>query len=309
MKTISLVGIFLTISLITYSQANKSLAERLGFDKDAKMLIIHADDLGLSHGTNKAAIEAFKNGGINSGSVMVTCPWFPEIAQFAKSNSHLDLGVHLAFTSEWDSYFFGGISSPKCIPNLLNEKGYFYPSVSEFSKHANLPEIEIEIRAQIERAISFGIKPTHLDNHMGSIMFNPEFYKVLLKIGNEYKLPVFIPANMIANSSPDFIQELYKKNIVVDNLFMINKSVDSDKWSIPYIDFIDNMKPGLNQIIVHLAYNTDESKAIMVNHSDFGAEWRQNDLDLVLNSEFKDALVRNNIKLVSWKQIKDIQYP
>lgn len=305
----SLLLASLFFSIASFSQTTKVLAERLGFDKDAKLLIIHADDLGLSHGTNKSVIEAFKIGGINSGSIMVPCPWFPEIADFAKNNCHLDIGIHITLTSEWDNYFFGGVAPEKCIPNLLNDKGYFYPSNQEFSKHANLAEVEIEIRAQIERAISFGIKPTHLDNHMGSIMYNPEFYKLLLKIGGEYKLPVLIPANMIGNSSTDFLTELKKKYIVVDNLFMISKSTVSENWITPYLNFIDNLKPGLNQIIVHLAYNTDESKAIMINHPDFGAEWRQNDFNAITSQQLKEAIERNNIKIVSWKQIRDIQYP
>lgn len=302
--------IILTASVcMALSQDEKNLAEKLGFDRNAKMLIIHADDMGLSEATNSAVMEAFLKGGITSGSMMVPCPWFPQIAEFAKNNTQYDIGIHLTLTSEWDHYFFGGTSPATSVPNLLNQKGYFYPSVEEFAKHANAAEVEKEIRAQIERALAFGIKPTHLDNHMGSILASPDYYQLLLRIGHEYKIPVLIPADMIAAISKPLLDMLSRDNIVIDHLFMLNQASSKANWGEPYMKFIENMQPGLNQIIVHLAKNNDETRAIMVNHPDYGAEWRQNDLDFVLSSEFKGALKKHNIKLVTWRQVGAVQYP
>jgi len=292
-----------------FSQEVKNLAEKLGFDRNAKLLIIHADDLGLSHATNSAVIEAFQKGGITSGSIMVPCPWFPEIAEFAKNNPHFDIGIHATLTSEWDKYFFGGILPAREIPGLVNSLGYFYPSVETFAQHASGAEVEKEIRAQIERALSFGLKPTHLDNHMGSVMASPDFYQILLKLGKEFKLPVLIPADMVAGISTQLLEMLSKDNIVVNHLFMINEASPSKKWADPYLKFIAEMKPGLNEIIVHLAYDNDETRAIMVNHPDFGSEWRQHDLDFVNSKELQKAIKDNDIKLVTWRQIGEVQYP
>lgn len=309
MKIILALALLFVFCFPALSQNNQNLAEKLGFDRNAKLLIIHADDMGLSQATNEAVTQAFQKGGITSGSIMVPCPWFSDIAEFAKSNSQFDIGIHLTLTSEWDNYFFGGVSPASTIPNLLNQKGYFYPSVEEFAKHANGAEVEKEIRAQIERALAFGIKPTHLDNHMGTILASPEYYQILLKIGHEYKLPVLIPADMIAGISPQLLEMLSRDNVVVDHLFMLNQASPAKQWSEPYLKFIENMKPGLNEIIVHLAIDNDEARAIMVNHPNFGAEWRQHDLDFVLSSEFKKALNEHNIKLVTWRQIGEVQYP
>lgn len=309
MKLIRALAFLLIPCFPVFSQNNQNLAEKLGFDRNAKLLIVHADDLGLSHATNSAVIEAFQKGGITSGSIMVPCPWFPEIAEFAKNNPQLDIGLHLTLTSEWDKYFFGGILPAIGIPNLVNQNGYFYPSVEEFAKHANGAEVEKEIRAQIERALAFGIKPTHLDNHMGTILASPEYYQILLKVGHEYQLPVLIPADWIAGISPELLEMLRRDNLVVDHLFMINQASPATQWGQPYLKFIENMQPGLNEIIVHLAYDNDETRAIMVNHPDFGAEWRQHDLDFVLSPEFKKALADHNIKLVTWRQIGAVQYP
>ena len=309
MRTIFSLAFLFVAFCTTFAQPEKNLAEKLGYNRNTKLLIVHADDMGLSQATNSAVIEAFQKGGISSGSIMVPCPWFPEIAEFAKNNSRFDIGLHLTLTSEWDNYFFGGVSPATSIPNLLNSKGYFYPSVEEFAKHANSAEVEKEIRAQIERALAFGIKPTHLDNHMGSILASPEYYQILLKIGHEYKLPVLIPADMIGAISKPLLDMLSRNNIVVDHLFMLNQASPAQQWGQPYLKFIENMQPGLNEIIVHLAKNTEETRAIMVNHPDFGAEWRQNDLDFVLSPEFRNALKKNDIKLVTWREIGAVQYP
>jgi predicted glycoside hydrolase/deacetylase ChbG (UPF0249 family) len=309
MRTIFSLAFLFASLCATFAQTEKNLAEKLGYDRNTKLLIVHADDMGLSQATNSAVIEAFQKGGISSGSIMVPCPWFPEIAEFAKDNTRFDIGIHLTLTSEWDKYFFGGVSPAASIPNLLNSKGYFYPSVEEFAKHANGSEVEKEIRAQIERALAFGIKPTHLDNHMGTILASPEYYQILLKIGHEYKLPVLIPADMIGAISKPLLDMLSRDNIVVDHLFMLNQASPAQQWGEPYLKFIENMQPGLNEIIVHLAKNTDETQAIMVNHPDFGAEWRQHDLDFVLSLEFRNALKKHDIKLVTWREIGSVQYP
>lgn len=309
MKTLFALVILFASCFTALAQTEKNLAEKLGFSRNAKLLIIHADDMGLSQATNSAVIEAFQKGGVTSGSIMVPCPWFPEIAEFAKNNTQFDIGLHITLSSEWDHYFFGAVSPAAAIPSLLNTKGYFYPSVEEFSKHANGIEVEKEIRAQIERALAFGIKPTHLDNHMGTILVSPEYYQILLKLGHEYKLPVLIPADMIAGISKQLLDMLSHDNIVVDHLFMLNQASPAKQWGEPYLKFVENMQPGLNEIIVHLAKDNDETRAIMINHPDFGAEWRQHDLDFVLSQQFKDALKKNDIKLVTWLQIGAVQYP
>ena len=109
MKIFSALVLLFVFCFPALSQDKQNLAEKLGFDRNAKLLIVHADDMGLSQATNSAVIQAFQKEGITSGSIMVPCPWFPEIAEFAKNNSQLDIGLHLTLTSEWDSYFFGGV--------------------------------------------------------------------------------------------------------------------------------------------------------------------------------------------------------
>ena len=198
MKKISLVcfGLFLIISI--HAQVNRNLAELLGFPKDSKLLIIHADDLGLSHSVNAATIKAFENKGITSGSMMIPCPWVLEMANYVKNHPGLDVGIHLTMTAEWDLYKWGGILPSTQIPSLLDKSGNFYPTVEELGKAGKGPEAEKELSAQIDKAIALGVQPTHLDTHMGSVLANPELIKVYLKLSDQYHLPVLFPRSYVA---------------------------------------------------------------------------------------------------------------
>src|SRR5215216_5920765 len=135
----------------------KTVAERLGYPRDAKLLIVHADDLGMAHSVNAATMKAFETGLVNSGSIMVPCPWLPEIAAYARANPQADLGLHLTLTSEWTSFRWGPVTSKDRVSSLLDKNGYFHLLETEAASHADPKEVELEIRAQIERARAFGI--------------------------------------------------------------------------------------------------------------------------------------------------------
>ncbi len=297
----------IAISMLSgFSQSTKNLAEKLGYAKDAKLLIIHADDLGLSHSTNIATFKAFENKGITSGSIMVPCPWFTEVAEYAKANPGLDLGIHLTLTSEWKNYKWGGVASSNEIPGLLSKNGYMYPSNEEMGKTAKPEEVGKELRAQIEKAIALGINPTHFDNHMGSLLVNPELIIEYVKLAKEYKVPFLFPAAYSSMLPPDLSKLMGPDVVMVDNLFMLNPAIVSKNWGEPYKKAIEAMKPGLNEIIVHLSADNDEMQAIAAGVIDFGSKWRQNDFDYVTSNEFKQTLKENNIILITWKQIKEL---
>ena len=169
-----------------------NLIQKLGFTEDTKLLIIHADDAGLSHSENTATIEALKYGVVNSYSIMSPCPWFYEMADFAKLNPKYDQGVHLTLTCEWHSYKFGPISPLNEVPSLIDKHGYFHKNRTDFSKHAQLNEVEKELHAQIKLQLDFGLNPTHIDCHMFTLASKPEFLELYKKIGVHYKLPIFL---------------------------------------------------------------------------------------------------------------------
>ncbi len=162
--------------------ANITIQERLGYPRSAKLLIIHADDLGLSHSENQASIACFEKGVVNSGSVMVPCPWFPEIAAYSVAHPQLDLGLHLTLTSEWKPYRWGPVLPRTDVPSLIDSGG-FLSNNCQVVAEAKLEEVEKELRAQVDRAKQFGIDPTHFDIHMNSLLvFLKRFTKTAVHI-------------------------------------------------------------------------------------------------------------------------------
>jgi predicted glycoside hydrolase/deacetylase ChbG (UPF0249 family) len=301
---LSIACLLMTLSLS--SQGNQNLAELLGYPRDSKLLIIHADDMGLAHSVNTACIRAFDNKGITSGSIMVPCPWAPEIASYVKDHPGLDVGIHLTMTAEWDLYKWSGITSSDQIPSLLDKNNYFYASVEELGKVAKGAEAEKELRAQIDKAIASGVQPTHLDTHMASVLANPELIKIYLNLSEIYHLPILFPRSYLSWFPPDVAKTLESKIFLLDNLFMLEPKMITGKWIDAYKKAIEEMKPGLNEMIVHLAVDNDEMQAISKGHDDYGSAWRQHDLDLVLSNEFKDLLKTNHIILIGWRQIRDL---
>lgn len=306
MKKFILALSCLLITITLSSQNNKNLAELLGYPRDSKLLIIHADDIGLAHSVNTACIKAFDNKGITSGSIMVPCPWAPEMVSYVKDHPGMDFGIHLTMTAEWDLYKWGGITSSDQIPSLLDKNSYFYPTVEELGKVAKGAEAEKELRAQIDKVIASGVQPTHIDTHMGSVMANPELLKIYLDLSDIYHLPVLFPRAYLSWFQPDVAKTMESKIFLLDNLFMLDPKMISGMWIDAYKKGIEGLKPGLNELIVHLGIDNDEMQAICKGHEDYGSSWRQHDLDLVMSTEFKDLLKTNHIILIGWRQIRDL---
>jgi predicted glycoside hydrolase/deacetylase ChbG (UPF0249 family) len=308
-RTSLFISLFL-ISLGSIAQDQPTLAQQLGYAPDAKLLIIHADDIGLAQSVNQASINAFENKGISSGSIMVPCPWTNDFARYYKENPKVDVGIHITLTSEWDYYKWGGILPASEIPSLLDENGYFYATVEEVGQHALPEEVEKEIRAQIDRAISLGIQPSHLDSHMGSVLAKTELIEIYMKMGMEYQIPVFVPRMMMMMALPEEMKEMAKEELVlVDRIFMLNEEKPGVSWLEAYKEMVEKMGPGLNQLIVHVAIDNAEMQSVAINHPDFGSAWRQNDLDMLSSNEFRELLMKNDIQLVGWKEIKELMFP
>jgi predicted glycoside hydrolase/deacetylase ChbG (UPF0249 family) len=166
----------------------KNAAEQLGYPADTKLLIVHADDLAVSHSQDRASFAALDRHAASAASIMVPCPWLTEVAEYAKAHPGADLGLHLTLTSEWQSYRWGPVASLNEVPGLLGADGNLWPDVPFVAKHASSAEVEKEIRAQVERAMKVGIRPTHLDSHMGTL-FGAAYFPVYVKVAREYGLP------------------------------------------------------------------------------------------------------------------------
>jgi len=284
------------------TNSGKSLVERLGYPPDTKLLIVHADDLGMAHSVNAASIKAFETGLVNSGSIMVPCPWLPEIASYARSHPEADLGLHLTLTSEWSLFRWESVLSKDRVPSLHASDGYLYLTETDAAKHANAREAEAEIRAQIERARALGIEPTHLDSHMGTLYQTEALFRAFLRVSREYKLPVRMSRDWLARA-PFIPSSLGPYDIVIDRIIEIGPSVKPDGWAAFYSEAVKSIQTGVTEIIVHLAYDDEEMRAVAVNHPDWGSGWRQRDFDFFTSPAFRRLLQENNIKLITWREI------
>jgi chitin disaccharide deacetylase len=282
-------------------------AEKLGFAKDTRLLIIHADDLGVAHSENAASIEAFEKAGISSASIMVPCPWFPEIAKYGREHPDADLGLHLTLTAEWENYKWDGVLPASEIPSLIGPDGFFYASSEQVAANAKPDEVEKEIRAQVQMAIDAGLKPSHLDSHMGSLFQTPDLFRAYQQVGKEFGIPVMIPVENLKAVQPlfDAVDEVF---VPVNRLYMMGEGVDGADWNTTYTGWMKDLEPGLNLLLVHLAYDDNEMQAVTINHPDYGAAWRQRDLDYILSDEFKEVLTAEGIQPVTWRQIQELTF-
>ena len=300
-KKIPCLFVVLMVVASVHAQ-ERTLAERLGYPRDAKLLIVHADDLGMAHSVNVATIKAFESGLVTSGSIMVPCPWLPEIAAYARANPQADLGLHLTLTSEWTQFRWGPVSSKDRVASLLDNNGYFRLTESEAAKYADPKEVEMEIRAQIERAKALGIVPTHLDSHMGTLYQNKALFEIFLRVAREQKLPVRVAKAWFTRA--DFLPELLTPNdVFIDRVLDINPSVAPQDWASFYSDALRKLEPGVTEVVIHLAYDDAEMRGATSDHPAWGAAWRQRDFEFFTSDAFRKVLAENNIKLITWRDV------
>jgi chitin disaccharide deacetylase len=282
----------------------KTLAERLGYPKKAKLLIVNIDDLGMTHGINAAAMKTFKNSPVRSGSVMVPCPWFNEIADYARKNKDIDLGLHLTLNSEWANFRWGPVVSKNLVPSLLDRDGYLHLE-TDLAPQINVKEAEAEIRAQIERARIFGLQPTHLDSHMLMLVQTKELFEMYLRVAREYKLPIRVARDWSARAP--FMENLLTPNdIVIDRIAEATPDVSPEKWNDFYAGLLKKLEPGVTEFSVHIGYDDEELRAATFNHPNWGATWRQRDFEFFNSESFRRLLAENDIKIITWREINQL---
>src|SRR6266702_2835870 len=286
-----------------HAQVNgKSLAEKLGYARDARLLIVHADDVGVTHSVNAATIKALDTGLVNSASIMVPCPWFPEIADYAKSHPQLDFGLHLTLTSERVYYRWGPVASKDKVPSLLDENGYFRHDWAATTR-INPKEVELELRAQIDRAYAMGVRPTHLDSHQYRLYENgKDLFEIVLRLAHHYKLPVFVARDWFA-LRPYLESSLTSGDIVLDHTVTIAPSVPPEEWAEFYKIALKNLQPGVTEFVIHLAFADDEMKAATRERDTWDAAWRQRDFDFFTSPAFRQLLQEQDIKLITWREL------
>lgn len=272
-----------------------TLAERLGYPPDAKLLIVNCDDLGSCHAANVGVYEALREGIATSASLMVPCPWAREAAARYRGE---DVGVHLTLNAEFDLYRWGPITH---APSLLDGDGGFPRTVQDVWDHADLDEVRRECRAQIERAILWGFDVSHLDSHMGTLQLRPEFFDIYLELAVDFGLPL----RMAGASAERIVGFPFRKlaadeGVVFPDHFVYVRGVGSRRV-IERVLF--DLRPGVTEVYVHPAVDTPELRA-------FAPDWaaRVDDHDLVVGDHTIRTLAeRAGAILIGYRPLRELQ--
>lgn len=292
----------LLLLFVVTARTQTTLQEQLGYPKTTKLLILHADDLGVAHSEDQASFYALEKTPVQSASIMVPCPWFPEAAAYAVAHPKADLGLHLTLTSEWKYLKWGPVAGRENVPHLVNQQGFLFSSVDSVLQSTNADEVEKELRAQIERAKQFGIDITHLDSHMGTLYANKDFLQVMLKLGREYQLPVMLNQQILLMNGDSVA---HPNDVVIGNIYIESPQDYKNGAEAYYTKVIQSLQPGVSLIIFHAAYNNDEMQGVTIDHSDYGAAWRQDDFNFFTNEHCKTLLKQNNIQVITWREIRN----
>uniref|UniRef100_A0A832DJH2 ChbG/HpnK family deacetylase n=1 Tax=Ignavibacterium album TaxID=591197 RepID=A0A832DJH2_9BACT len=253
-----------------------------------KLLLIRCDDIGMSHSVNLAAKELIDAGLKFSASVMVPCGWFDEAVSILKDAENVTVGIHLTLNSEWKNYRWGPVAGVSMVPSLVDSLGYFFPSRAKFfANNPSLEEVEIELRAQIEKAIKSGLKISYLDYHMGTAVDKPEMRKIVEKLASEYKLAV----------------SRYFGEVDVNSMY----SVPVEHKFQHLISVLDSITTGkINLLVCHIGKDSDEMSAL-VDQNEFGlkemSKHRNAEFLSLLKAITEDEFEKGKISLINYKDI------
>ncbi len=291
----------------SYSAEVPSLAERLGYKPTDKLLIVNGDDAGMCHAANLATIEALEKGQMRSATIMVPCPWFPEIAAYAKDHSEKDFGIHLCHTSEWSKYRWGPVAPREQVPGLVDPQGYLWPEVPEVYAHGTPEQALIEGRAQIKRALAAGVDVTHLDSHMGTMHYRPDYAQAYLKLAVEFDLPARMASQetLARLGHPELRGQFAAQGIVSPDYFVYDE-LKNEKNGVKnfWLEVVKNLKPGVTELYIHAGLPDDELKAITGSWSTRTQEFEV----FTQSEEMKQLIADQKIILIGYRPLRDLQH-
>jgi len=256
-------------------------------------LIVRGDDMGFSHSGNEAIIKAFKEGVETSVEIIVPSPWFPEAAKMLNENPSLDVGIHIALTSEWDNVKYRPVSY---CPSLTDEDGYFFPMIwpnknypgkSLTENKWTIEDVEKELRAQIELARKKIPRISHISAHMGCYSMTPEVSALAKRLAQEYKI------------------DIDPKEFNVKGISYSGPKVTAEEKIQSFIKMLESLKPGETYIFVdHPGLDSPELRAIYhIGYENVSAD-RQGVTTAWTDPKVKEAIKKLGIQLISYADLK-----
>ena len=300
------LGLTILLVLITATSRAQTFAERLGYPKDTIAVILHVDDVGMSHSSNLGAISALESNSASSFAVMIPCPWVTEIARWLAKNRGADSGLHLTLTSEWQIYRWGPVAGKRAVPGLVDQEGCLWRSVPEVVAHATPDEIETEIRAQLDRAETFGLPITHMDSHMGTLFARPDYFMRYLKVAAEKKIPMLaVGGHMtyVSKNEPEaakglrpLIPKIWNAGLpVIDDLHTGWSGLDTPA---KFQAALEELKPGVTEFLFHASVPTEDFSLITNSHAN-----RKADLEALTSDKTKEIINRRGIVITTWREL------
>lgn len=315
--TIALVSASLAV-LATMGAATRcyaeTLAEKLGYSAADKLLIVHADDVGMCHSVNRATVDALEKGMVTCGSIMMPCPAVPEIAEYCRKHPEADLGIHLTLTAEWQDYRWGPLAPRSAVPGLIDPDGFMWHGERDTARHASPAEVEKEVRAQIDKALELGIKPTHIDSHMGTLFVRPDYFQVYIKLAKEYGIPPLVVeyrpelalqlGEELAGALRVLAEQMRATGFPVLDYIIPDVGGTFETKKKRYEQALRNLKPGVTEMIVHLGYADEELRGITNS-----APMRQLDYEFFTAESTRKLIDELGIKLIGWKEFEKLRSP
>jgi chitin disaccharide deacetylase len=285
---------------------------QLGFAADDRVAIIHADDIGMLHASVAAFADLAAFGLVSSGAVMVPCGWFPAAAALSRANPGYDLGIHLTITCEWDAYRWGPISTRDPESGLIDAEGYFYRTTAEAQAHGRPGAVARELAAQIERALAAGMRPTHIDTHMGAV-YSADFLPAYLDVARRYRLPPMFFRHDEAGwralgadagaaaAMARLSRQLEDEGVpLVDHLFTMPLDAPDNRAGQARRAF-ETLQPGLTHFILHPSHDTPELRAC-------SASWpsRVADNQAFLSEQLRTALRASGVQVIGYRALQEL---
>lgn len=270
------------------TSAGPSLAERLGFGPDDRVVVVNCDDLGSSYAANDAIRRSMREGVASSTTLMVPCPWAAEAAADPPGD---DIGVHLTLTSEWDTYRWGPVTPGA---SLVDDEGRLPHTIEEVWERADLDEVRAELRAQIDQALRWGIDVTHLDSHMGTLQLEPRYFDIYLELAVEYGLPL----RLSGWSSERLIGFEFRARTAEAGVVAPDHLLGSD-----LLARAENLRPGVTELYLHPSTDLPELRAFAPDH-----EQRITDAAMLApRGALTEALERAGAHVISYRALRDLQ--
>jgi len=290
-------------------EAAKTWAERLGWPPQKRVVIFHADDVGMCCEANLAAQSALSTRQYRSASAMVPCPWFNEMAAWCRNHPSFDVGLHLTLTSEWKYYRWGPVAPHDQVKGLVDPLGYFFADVRSVAFSASAAEVATEIHAQLARARRLGMEPTHIDTHMGTVYARPDYTQAYLRLAMEEHIPA-----MVIQMTPYTIDKFRKQGYPItdsslklldsykqpklDDFHAVVEAKTYEEKRERFFEQIRLFRPGLNEIIFHPSKETEGLKRITNS-------WQQRvwEARLFADPAVQQFIKQNEIIVTDWKEV------